>query len=197
MTQLQEAPQDIIETFLPTILENDAKGILSDLLGQPGLAMHFMGFSEAQTVRAIRHVVGILEECYRAGHLKIVVSHEDTRLYGYAMFFVHQVPSMPRYCHKIFVFEPYRGHGLGSQLLNGVVNYSQGTCLLCRHDLVPFYERAGLVFKGEFTPPTAQQGFALSRDMYAGLALMGAPGSEDGSPVFMLNDDDIKQLLVI
>ena len=82
MTQLQEAPQDIIETFLPTILENDAKGILSDLLGQPGLAMHFMGFSEAQTVRAIRHVVGILEECYRAGHLKIVVSHEDTRLYG-------------------------------------------------------------------------------------------------------------------
>lgn len=197
MTQLAEAPQDIVETFLPTILENDAKGILSDLLGQPGLAMHFMGFSEAQTMRAIRHVVGILEECYRAGHLKIAVSHEDGRLYGYAMFFVHPEPTMSRYLHKIFVFKPYRGHGLGSQLLRGVLDYSQGTSLLCSHDLIPFYERAGMEFKGSFAPPSAQQGFALTRDMYTDLAIMGSPGTEGASPVFMLNDDDIKQLLVI
>ena len=88
MTQQPESPQDLVGTFLPTIFENDAKGILADLLAQPGLAMHFMGFTEVQTMRAIRHVVGILEECYRAGHLKIAISHEDGRLYGYAMFFV-------------------------------------------------------------------------------------------------------------
>lgn len=197
MTQLAEAPLDIVETFLPTILENDAKGILSDLLGQPGLAMHFMGFSEAQTMRAIRHVVGILEASYRAGLLKIAISHEDARLYGYAMFFVHPEPTISRYLHKIFVFAPYRGHGLGSQLLRGVLNYSQGTSLLCSHDLIPFYERAGMEFKGSFAPPSAQQGFALTRDMYADLALMGSPGTEGASPVFMLNDDDIKQLLII
>ncbi|MDI2145047.1 GNAT family N-acetyltransferase [Pseudomonas sp. ITA] len=197
MTQLQEAPQDIIETFLPTILENEAKGILSDLLVQPALAMHFMGSSEAQTVRTISHVVGILEECYRAGHLKIAASQQDGRLYGYAMFFVHPDPSMSLYCHKIFVFEPYRGHGLGKQLLSGVLHYSQGTCLLCRHDLVPFYERSGMEYKGDFTPPTAQQGFALTRDMYAGLAIMGSPGGDGASPVFMLNDEDIKQLIAI
>lgn len=197
MTQLEDSPQDIVETFLPTIFENDAKGILSDLLGQPGLAMHFMGFSEAQTLRAVRHVVGILEECYRAGHLKIAISHENGRLYGYAMFFVHPDPAMPRYLHKIFVFNSFRGHGIGSQLLGGVLDDSQGTCLLCSDDLVSFYERAGLEFKGIFTPPAARQGFALTRDMYADLALMGSPGAEGTAPVFMLNDDDIKQLLVI
>jgi GNAT superfamily N-acetyltransferase len=197
MTQLQEAPQDIVETFLPTILENDAKGILSDMLAQPALAMHFMGFTEDQTLRAIRHVVGILEECYRAGHLKIAVSHEEDRLYGYAMFFVHPEPTMSRYLHKIFVFAPYRGHGLGGQLLNGVLHYSQGTSLLCRHDLVPFYERAGMEYKGNFTPPAAQQGFAFTREMYAGLAIMGTPGADGASPVFMLNDEDLQQLLVI
>lgn len=117
MTQQWAVPHDIVESFLPSIFENDAKGILSDLLGQPGLAMHFMGFSEAQTLQAIRHVVGILEECYRAGHLKIAISHDDGRLYGYAMFFVHPDPAMPRYLHKIFVFKAFRGHGIGSQLL--------------------------------------------------------------------------------
>lgn len=50
MTQLQEAPQDIVDTFLPKIFENDAKGILADLLAQPGLAMHFMAFSKAEGV---------------------------------------------------------------------------------------------------------------------------------------------------
>ncbi|MNR44624.1 hypothetical protein D3C85_1633930 [compost metagenome] len=104
---------------------------------------------------------------------------------------------MSRYLHKIFVFKPYRGHGLGSQLLRGVLDYSQGTSLLCSHDLIPFYERAGMEFKGSFAPPSAQQGFALTRDMYADLALMGSLGTEGASPVFMLNDDDIKQLLVI
>lgn len=197
MTQLQEVPQDFIETFLPTIFENDAKGILSDLLGQPWLAKHLMACSVAQKKRAIRHVVGILEEYYHAGHLKIAVSHQDGRLYGYAMFFVHPDPAMSRYCHKVFVFKLYRGHGIGSQLLSGVLDYSQGACLLCSHDLISFYESAGLEFKGSFTAPTAQQGFALTRDMYADLALMGSPGTEGLSPVFMLHDDDIKQLLAI
>lgn len=161
MTKLQEAPQDIVDTFLPTIFENDAKGILADLLAQPALAMHFMDFSKTETMRAIRHVVGILEECYRAGHLKVAVSHENGRLYGYAIFFVHPDPSISRYCHKIFVFEPYRGHGIGTQLLNGVLDYSQGTCLLCNHDLIPFYERAGLQLKGDFTPQPLNKALPL------------------------------------
>lgn len=80
MTQLHEAPQDIVDTFLPTIFANDVKGILADLLAQSGLAMHFMAFFKAGTLKAIQHVLGILDECYSAGHLKVVVSHENGRL---------------------------------------------------------------------------------------------------------------------
>lgn len=34
--------QQLIDTFLPHILENEAKGVLQDLLAQPTLAMQFL-----------------------------------------------------------------------------------------------------------------------------------------------------------
>lgn len=195
MTGTSDADQQLIDTFLPQILENDAKGILHDLLAQPGLAMQFLGFSEEGALKAIKHVQGILEECYRAGHLKVAISHEDGRLYGYALLFVHPDPAFPRYCHKIFVYEQYRGHGVGSQILTMLLDDPRGTCLLCRDDLVPFYEKAGLEFNGGFVAPGAQQGFALTNGLYTNLVIMGTPGAGSPAPVFMLNDLDIKQLL--
>ncbi|MCF5648810.1 hypothetical protein GIV49_04315 [Pseudomonas syringae] len=68
--------QQLIDTFLPQILENEAKGVLQDLLAQPTLAMQFLFFSEEATRKAIKHVVGIFDECYRAGQLKVAMSHE-------------------------------------------------------------------------------------------------------------------------
>ncbi|HGY3910937.1 TPA: GNAT family N-acetyltransferase [Pseudomonas aeruginosa] len=197
MTGTPENDQQLIDTFLPAILENDAKGILQDLLVQPDLAMHFLGFSEEETWKAIKHVQGILEECYRAGHLKVVISHEDGRLYGYALLFVHPDPAFPRYCHKIFVYEQYRGHGLGSQMLKRLLDDPRGTCLLCRDELVPFYERAGLELKGKYEAPGARHGFELTNCLYADLVLMGTTGGGGAAPVFMLNDQDIKQLLAL
>lgn len=189
--------QELFDKYVPTILENDAKGILSDLLAQPALALHFMGFTETRTHRAIAHVRGILEECYRAGHLKVMISHEHGMLYGYALLFVHPDPSIARYCHKIFVYEQYRGHGIGSQMLQELLEESHTTCLLCAKDLVEFYEKAGMEFLGSYTAPTAQQGFAFTRDMYRDLVLMGTADASSSCPVFMLNDNDIHDLMVI
>lgn len=195
MTQMQQAPQDVIEKFLPMIFENEAKGILSDLQFQPVISMQFMCFTESETKLAIEYVVGVLLECYRAGHLKVVVSHEDDRLYGYAMFFVHPDPSISRYCHKIYVFEQYRGNGIGSRLLDGVLQDSQSTSLLCGHNLIPFYEQAGMEYKGDFSPPAASEGFSLTRGMYSGLALMGKSDANGAAPVFMLNDSDVNKII--
>ena len=197
MTNTPTAEQELIDKFLPTILENEAKGILQDLLGAPSLALHFMTFDYAQTMRAISHVRGILEECYRAGHLKVAISHEKGRLYGYAILFEHPDPSIPQYCHKIFVLEEFRGNGIGTQLLQSLSTGTRGSCLLCRDDLIPFYETIGLEVKGEFTPPDAQQGFAMTRGLYTGLTLMGSANSGSFAPVFMLNDEDIGQLIAI
>lgn len=55
--------QQLIDTFLPKILENEARGVLQDLLAQPTLAMQFLFFSEEATRKAIKHVVGIFDEC--------------------------------------------------------------------------------------------------------------------------------------
>lgn len=197
MTHTPVSEQELIGTFLPVILENDAKGILQDLLGNPSLALHFLVFDETDTRKAIRHVQSILEECYRAGHLKIAMSHEDGRLYGYALLFEHPDPSIPRYCHKIFVFKQYRGHGIGTQLLKALTLDARGSCLLCSNELIPFYESVGLEVKGTYTAPSAQQGFAFTRDLYTALTIMGSPSAGSFAPVFMLNDQDIKQLMVL
>lgn len=195
MTGNTLSDQQLIDTFLPQILENEAKGLLQDLLVQPTLALQFLAFSEEATRKAIKHVVGIFEECYRSGHLKVVISHENGRLYGYALLFVHPDPSVPRYCHKIFVYREFRGHGLGSQILQMLIDDPRDTTLLCGYDLIEFYEKAGLAQKGAFTAPGEQQGFALTQGMYADLVIMGTPGANVAAGVFMLNDDDVKQLL--
>lgn len=197
MPQAPTTDQALKDAFLAQCFENDAKGILQDLLGNPALAMHFFGFSEEDTWKAIRHVQGILEECYRTGHLKVAMSHEGSCLYGYALIFEHPDPSFPRYCHKIFVYEKYRGHGIGTQLLQALPHDSRGTCLICREELVPFYEKAGFELKGEFTPPGEQHGFGLTHCMYTGLMVMGSPSTGTDAPVFMLNDQDIKQLMAL
>ncbi|QVL18966.1 GNAT family N-acetyltransferase [Pseudomonas qingdaonensis] len=187
--------QQLIDTFLPQILENEAKGVLQDLLAQPILAMQFLFFSEEATQKAIKHVAGIFDECYRSGHLKVAMSHENACLYGYALLFVHPDPNVPRYCHKIFVFPEFRGHGIGSQILSALIEDPRDTSLLCGYDLIDFYENAGLEQKGAFTAPGKQQGFALTQGMYADLVVMGTRGANVAAGVFMLNDDDVKALL--
>lgn len=197
MSQIERPLESIAETFLPIVFENEAKGILADLLMQPALAIISMSFTELESKAAIDHVIGILQECYRDGHLKVVVAQNEGYIHGYAMFFVHPNPSFSLYCHKIYVFEQYRGHKIGTQLLEGVLQNSQSTTLLCSHDLIPFYERAGLGYKGDFTPPAASEGFAHTRGMYSGLALMGTVGAEGDAPIFMLNDNDVKNIISI
>jgi GNAT superfamily N-acetyltransferase len=197
MTVSSENNQQLIDSFRPMILENEANGLLLDLLAQPSLAMQLMGFSKETTLKAIKHLQNILEECYQAGHLKIATGHEDGCLYGYALLFIHPDPNVPRYCHKIFIYQEYRGLGIGSKMLQMLLNDSQDTYLLCRNELVPFYERAGMQRKGDFVPPSAHEGFALTNSLYAGLVVMGSPGGDGTAPVFMLNDEDVKQLLVM
>lgn len=61
------ADQQLIDTFLPHILENEAKGVLQDLLAQHTLAMQLLFFSEEATRKAIKHLVGILTSAIGLG----------------------------------------------------------------------------------------------------------------------------------
>lgn len=111
------------------------------------------------------------------------------------MLFVHPNPSVPRYCHRIFVFPDYRGHSIGSQILNALIYDTRDTNLLCCYDLIDFYENTGLKQKGAFAVPGKQQRLALTQGMYAELVVRGTLGSSVAAGVFMLNDDDVKALL--
>ena len=195
MTQFTEPTDDIIGTFLPRILENEAKGILADLALQPNLAFGFMDFTLDETRRAIKHVVGIFEECYHAGHLKVIVSYRDGTLYAYALVFVLPVKGMAAYCHKIFVYEPYRGRGIGRQMLSGVLEGFPEVCLICSPELRSFYAKAGLSYKGDFSVPQNQSVFTLSSGLYEGLSIMSTVDTTGQEPMFLLNDDDVSALL--
>lgn len=197
MTQFTVPTEDVILTFLPQILDNEAKGILSDLAAQPNLALEFMDFTLDDTRLAIKHVVGIFEECFHAGHMKVIVSHIDATLCGYALVFILPVKGMAAYCHKIFVHEPYRGRGVGQKILSSVLEGFPEVCLLCSPELCSFYAKAGLKLKGDFSVPQNQPVFTLSSGLYEGLAVMSTVDTTGHEPMFLLNDDDVGALLAI
>ncbi|HBL7242152.1 TPA: GNAT family N-acetyltransferase [Serratia marcescens] len=184
-----------IAPHLSSIFENEASGILQDLIGTPTL-MGMMMFATEEEVKAARsYIIGIFEECYRVGHLRIMGSADDGALFGYALIFGHPSENYSLYCHKIYVYEQYRGNGIGSLLLGGILALPNEVGLVCSSDLVPFYESAGMHFKGNFTTPS-DGGFTKTRGMYAGLCVMSTDSGEaNGLPIFMLNDSDIDNII--
>ncbi|MGI0646792.1 GNAT family N-acetyltransferase [Pseudomonas aeruginosa] len=189
--------QQLIEDFFPQVFESEAKGLLQDLMVQPTLMVHFLSITEQQAEQCWAFIKGIFEECYRQGGLKVALSHQDGVLHGYALLMEHPDPVYSRYLHKIHVFEQFRGNGIGSKMLSMVLEGGRPVSLLCSSDLVPFYERAGMHYMGRFPAPEAQHGFAMTRGMYLELELMGSSEGGGMAPVFMLNDNDVKQLLEI
>ncbi|MCM2595198.1 GNAT family N-acetyltransferase [Klebsiella pneumoniae] len=185
-----------IERHLPLILENEANGILQDLIGTPTLMGMMMFATEEEVMAARNYIIGVFEECYRVGHLRIMGAADEGTLFGYSLIFGHPSANYSLYCHKIYVYEQYRGNGIGSQMLTGILSLPNEVGLVCSPDLIPFYESAGMHFKGNFTTPS-DAGFTKTRGMYEGLCVMSTDnsGETNGLPIFMLNDSDIDNII--
>ncbi|WP_017345645.1 GNAT family N-acetyltransferase [Pantoea sp. A4] len=189
---MSESTELNIKEYLPEIFESEAAGILQDLFFTPALAPLMMFATEAQVAVAKKYIVDVFDECYTAGHLKVLGVAGEGALYGYAMLFCQ--PNMELYyCHKIFVYEQYRGNGIGSDLLRHLLSQSFNFGLICLPDLVPFYKSAGLIYSGEFITPHDDE-FKNARNMYLGLSVMRSADSTAGLPVFLLNDNDIRKM---
>jgi len=70
---------------------------LADCVEKVGFpnSLYWVSFRSAATTRkAIKLVVAIFDECFRAGQLKVAMSHENGCLYGYALLFVHPAPQL-------------------------------------------------------------------------------------------------------
>ncbi|ENX5722587.1 GNAT family N-acetyltransferase [Salmonella enterica] len=143
------------------------------------------------------YIIDVFEECYRVGHLRIMGFTNEENLFGYALIFGNPSENFPLYCHKIYVYEQYRGNRLGSKMLAEILAFPNEVGLICQSALVPFYESAGMHFKGNYTTPSVVSGFTKTRGMYAGLCLMSTEKSESSNavPIFMLNDNDIDNIM--
>jgi len=184
-----------IEPHLPLIFETEANGILQDLMATPALMGMMMFAEEEEVIAARNYIIGVFDECYRARHLRVIGVGEEENLYGYALIFEHPTENDSLYCHKIFVFEQYRGKGIGSQMLAEILKLSNEVGLVCLPDLISFYQSAGMHFKGEFNAPS-DAGFTKTNGMYAGLCLMSTNDRDEPNrvPIFMLNDSDIDNI---
>lgn len=185
-----------ITPFLPEVFENEATGILHDLMGTPALAPLMMLITEVQLEAAKGYIIGVLEEYYQAGHLSVLGAGDVDELYGYALVFGHSAASPTLYCHKIYVYEPYRGKGIGSRMLANILNQPAKVGLICSPSLVPFYKAAGMHYKGDFKTPSAH-GFKQTQGIYSGLCIMTNHEHDDtnGLPIFMMNDKDVDQII--
>lgn len=177
--------------FLKEIYRLESAGMLSDLALSPSLFTHFIAFDEHDREKALSYIISVLDECYKAGHLRIAISHIDQELYGYAMLFVYPDPKLPKYLHKIYVKEEYRGHGLGEQILTSLAENEPKICLLCPSDKVAFYKKYGFHFTQIFHIPESDN-FHLSKGLYTELCVMNNHNETLGAPIFLLNDKDIK-----
>lgn len=182
--------------FINEIYDLESSGMLSDLALSPSLFTHFIAFDENDRKKAISYIISVLDECYKAGHLRIAISHNDQELYGYAILFVHPDTKFPKYLHKIYVKEDFRGHGIGEQILTSLAENEPKICLLCPSDKVAFYEKYGFHFTQPFEVPE-EENFILSKGLYSGLCVMNNHNETLGAPIFFLNDRDIKNIVGI
>ncbi|UNK75134.1 GNAT family N-acetyltransferase [Raoultella planticola] len=193
---MTDTSANMMAPHLPLIFENEADGILQDLIGTPALMGILMFASEDEVQAARSYIIGVFEECYRVGHLRIMCAADEDTLHGYSLIFGHPSANYSLYCHKIYVYEQYRGNGIGSQMLAGILALPNEVGLVCASGLVPFYESAGMHFKGNLTTPSDAD-FTKTRGMYEGLCIMSTnkSGEDNGLPIFMLNDSDIDNII--
>jgi GNAT superfamily N-acetyltransferase len=178
--------------FIDQIIEFEAASMLADLVMSPALMDIMFVSDEERRKAAVDFVTSILRQHFDGKHLHIAVSHGDDELYGYAMLFTDPGQET-KYLHKIYVFEDFRGQGIGQSLLDSVISDGGPTALLCSPELERFYEKKGFKFAQEFRVPDSEE-FRLSRNLYSGLIFMGNSSGSMRAPVFMLNDVDIRRI---
>lgn len=187
MNEIEEFKQ---EDFLDEIFENEAKGLLSDIMSSTYLVSLLFSFDEEQGKKAIDYIVGIFNEYYKLGYLKVATSSYEQMLCGYSIIFIlahHQ----SAYLHKIHIDEQFRGRGLGTEMLQSLNESFGALGLICNHDRIKFYERNGFRCVSNLEVPD-NDGFKLSKNMYKGLYMMSNSQNVDGCPVFFLNDTDLR-----
>jgi len=178
------------EFFLDEIFKIEAEGMLSDIMTSTVMISFLMDFDEEKKNSAINYIIDVLKECYKAGHLKVAIQHEDETLYGFALLFVHPNHSAT-YLHKIFVYEQYRKNGLGTNILKSLTDSGSSVNLICSESKFDFYKQNGFHYVQPFIIPENND-FKLSKGLYAGLSVMTSSTDALEAPIFFLNDNDIK-----
>lgn len=182
------------QELIAKVFDLESKGILADLSSCPELFTQFLGFDESQVKGGISYVAEVLKECFDAGHLKVAMVQNDGQLYGYALVFILSTPSYPAYLQKVFVKEAYRNNGIGSGLLNTIIESVGNIALLCPSDKVSFYEKNGFNYCQSYKTPDSEN-FRFSKWLYRDLVLMSNCPNSFSAPIFLLNDQDINAIL--
>ncbi|EBO9898482.1 GNAT family N-acetyltransferase [Salmonella enterica] len=197
----EKTPNQFIEPFLPEIFDQEATGILTDLMGCPAISLHLMTADEDGIAKVKQYIINIFYDYYRLGLLRIAAIQkmpEQDELMAYAMLITYPRATHIACIHKIYVYEPYRGHGIGKQLLEDIVLQAgfKGLTLVCLPELVPFYKKHGFKAVGGMFIGPGEDKFSMTQFMYVGLERMvhgDVPAS--GFPIFMLNDVDAKAII--
>lgn len=183
-----------LESFLPEILETEARAMLASIGTAPLLKADFQKLDVAQSEKAVAYITSFLHQCYREGHLKFAVSNMETSLVGYALMFENPAPHTPRYLHNLYVKPEFRKNGVGRRMLKTLIDDQRGVTLLSPLETVGFFERSGLKLISEFRT-NSDPAFRLSKGLYSGLFLLGDKGHAGAAPIVLLNDEDLREIL--
>ncbi len=175
---------------IKNVIRFEAEGLLSDALSVPKLICLFLQQGKNKD-NAISYIEDILREAYDSGSLKIALYPYESKIIAYAMIFSYTENQY--YLHKIYVDSEYRRKGLGSQMLNDILNKCNPMCLLSAIGNDVFFEKIGFSVVSTFLSKDVP-GCKLSSSPYNELSIMSTAKDSQTCDFFLLDDIDLKEI---
>ncbi|MCI5194028.1 MAG: N-acetyltransferase [Candidatus Electrothrix sp. AU1_5] len=186
-----------LATHIKNVIRKEAEGLLSDVLSVPELIclclQNAKNKNNAVSNRnnAISYIEDILSEEYNHGSLKIALYPHESKIIAYAMIIL--CSENQYYLHKIYVDSEYRRRGLGSRMLNEILDTFNPMCLLSAVGNDVFFEKNGFSIVGTFLSKDVP-GCKLSSSPYDGLSIMSTAKDSKSCGFFLLGDTDLKEI---
>lgn len=188
----------IARAHMEEALDFEARGLLQDLCFGTPLFLELITATEAEVLRAVAVVRGILVAMFDSQNLKVFTlsAGNGQLLAGYAIVFIPpDVAGLDGVgLHHIFIKTASRGCGAGKALMGILCEQYPNMTLVCTPDLIAFYERFGFVVVGDYLAHKVK-GAPITARMYAGCVTMFRSDQDEiKGPLMLFSDNDLRAI---
>lgn len=183
-------PKELTNVILNAVLDNEAEALIESLCSTEKLRFFQEDFTPQLQASGTKYVRTLLSDSIDSGDAIVIIATSGDTFIGYALLFKLDGENRSRHLHRIFVFDEYKGRGVGTEILNILRTQYAPFTFLSKAEDVAFYQKNGFHQRGRHILPETGE-FVLSSDTYGDLISMGSEADIEQATAFSLNDSDI------